>query len=250
MVSMTAMQAKAFRGRPADETTCRAAVISDRPCPGGSSSLCELLSTAGFSVQVLPADQLITGSAQGLYDIVLLDVPCFDSHCQNACFKLRDRNAHLPIIVLSDENTVADRIRGYESGADEYIGKPYSAQEVCVRLRSLLRRSGNHKPQNVLSYDDLTIDLASRVVHRGDQHIDLSRREFSLLVYLVQNAEHLLSRQQILENVWANSTTPERSNVVDVYINYLRNKTEQGQHDRLIQTVRGKGYTLHRQRPS
>jgi two-component system response regulator MprA len=111
-----------------------------------------------------------------------------------------------------------------------------------------MRRSSATSPQHVLRYDDLSVDLASRVAYRGEHYIDLSRREFALLVYLLRNPDRAISRVEFLKNVWANSTNQERSNVVDVYINYVRNKTEQGGLHRLIHTVRGQGYMLHHQR--
>ncbi len=226
-----------------------AAIVSDVARSEQMTPLCRLLDNEGFEVDLLWTEDLLSNtSAPKCYDVALLDVIRFDGQGQHACSRLRAPNEYLPIIVLSEENTVADRIRGFDSGVDDFIGKPYSAREVSARLRSLMRRTGALSPQHVLRYDDLTIDLASRVAYRGDRYIDLSRREFALLVFLMRNAERAISRAEFLQNVWANCTNQERSNVVDVYINYVRNKTEQGGYPRLIHTVRGQGYMLHRQR--
>lgn len=227
----------------------RAAVVSDVPRAEQVNPLCRLLDNEGFAVDLISTDALSSANPLGKsYDVAVLDVVRFDYQGQNACAQLRSPNEGLPIVVLSEENTVADRIRGFDSGVDDFIGKPYSAREVSSRIRSLMRRTGALSPQHTLRYDDLTVDLASRVAYRGDRYIDLSRREFALLVFLIRNPERAISRVEFLENVWANSTSQDRSNVVDVYINYIRNKTEQGGSHRLIHTVRGQGYMLHCQR--
>ncbi|MCH8878404.1 MAG: response regulator transcription factor [Planctomycetes bacterium] len=226
-----------------------AAIVSDVPATEQVTPLCRLLVKEGFAVDVLSTESLATHpTLVKHYDVAVLDLIRFDGQGQHACRWLRAPNEYLPIIVLCEENTVTDRILGYDNGVDDFIGKPYSAREVTARLRSLMRRSGSLASQHVLRYDDLTIDLASRVAYRGDRYIDLSRREFALLVYFMRSPERAVSRSEFLKSVWGNATNQEKSNVVDVYINYLRNKTEQGGHHRLIHTVRGKGYMLHHKR--
>ena len=226
-----------------------AAIVSDVPQAEQVAPLCRLLMSEGFHVELMSKEQVLLGPSAGTpYDLAVLDLIRFDSQGERACRLLREPNEYIPIVVLSEENTVADRIRGFDCGIDDFIGKPYSAREVSARVRSLLRRSNATTPQHVLRYDDLSVDLASRVAYRGEHYIDLSRREFALLVYLLRNPDRAISRTEFLKNVWANSTSQERSNVVDVYINYVRNKTEQGGLHRLIHTVRGQGYMLHDQR--
>lgn len=226
-----------------------AAIVSDVPQAGAVEPLCRLLNSEGFSVDLMSKDQMLLSTSAGKpYDLAILDLIRFDGQGERACRRLREPNENIPIVVLSEENTVTDRIRGFDCGIDDFIGKPYSAREVSARLRSLLRRSSATTPQHVLRYDDLSVDLASRVAYRGEHYIDLSRREFALLVYLLRNPDRAISRTEFLKNVWANSTNQERSNVVDVYINYVRNKTEQGGLHRLIHTVRGQGYMLHHPR--
>lgn len=249
MVSINPTSLPNVLGQHLDEARHSAAVVAHGAQVHQITPLCRLLSKEGFAVDLLRTDELLSqGSMSRPYQVVLFDLESFDDDGQIACSRLRTQNAHMPIMVLSCDNSVTDRIRGFDCGADDFIGKPYSSSELSARLRALLRRSGPAKPQNILRYHDLAVDLTSRVVRRGEHHIDLSRREFALLVFLMQNAEKVLGRQEILKNVWANSTSQEKSNVVDVYVNYLRNKTEQGQHDRLIQTIRGKGYMLHSKR--
>ncbi len=226
-----------------------AAIVSDISGAEQVNPLCRLLGKEGFAVDVLSTAELAARpTLPKHYDVAVLDLIRFDGQGEHACDCLRAPNEYLPIMVLCEENTVTDRIRGYDNGVDDFIGKPYSAREVTARLRSLMRRSGSLSAQHVLRYDDLTIDLASRVAYRGDRYIDLSRREFALLVYFMRSPERAVSRSELLKSVWGNATNQEKSNVVDVYNNYLRNKTEQGGHHRLIHTVRGKGYMLHHQR--
>lgn len=211
--------------------------------------ICNLLAREGFDVQLMKPDEFLAESnGRTSCDLVLLDLSCFDARWQDACTRLRIKNEYTPIVVLSDHNSTNDRVKGFDSGADEFIGKPYSASEVTARLRALLRRSGTSAPQHVLKYADLTIDLAARMVYRGQSQINLSRREFALLVFFVHNSEQTLTREQILANVW-DAKRHQESNVVDVYVNYLRNKIGQEQSPRLIHTVRGQGYVFQEQSP-
>lgn len=250
MVSITQLEraeVEATETAQSNGTRYNAAVVSDVPLAEDINPLCRLLGKEGFAVELISTDALEHTPGKS-FDVAILDLVRFDYQGQQACAQLRGPNEYLPIVVLSEENTVAERIRGFDWGVDDFIGKPYSAREVSARLRSLMRRTGVLAPQHVLRYDDLTVDLASRVAYRGDRYIDLSRREFALLVFLMRNPDRAITRVEFLENVWVNSTSQDRSNVVDVYINYIRNKTEQGGSHRLIHTVRGQGYMLHHQR--
>ncbi len=219
---------------------------------GQFTPVCHLLTNQGFDVDILRSQDLEQGSVPSrLYDLVLLDLDRFDDRWEDTCVRIRARHDHVPIVVLSEVSTVNERVRGFESGADEFITKPFSNHEMSARLRSLMRRSHTKNGQSRsgegsldLRYADLVMDLASRVAYRGETRIELSRREFSLLSFFVQNAEEVLSRDKILQNVWG-TLRKHDSNVVDVYVNYLRNKTESGKHTRLIHTVRRQGYVLH-----
>jgi len=150
----------------------------------------------------------------------------------------------VPVIMLSGYNTTEDRVRGLDSGADDYLGKPFAYAELSARIRALLRRGG--RPDNsVLSAQDLEIELGTRVVTRAGKRIELSSREFLLLTYLMKNAGRCVTRSMIMEHVWTLAyDTP--TNVVDVYINYLRAKIDKGFQHKLIRTVRGVGYQIER----
>jgi two-component system response regulator MprA len=219
---------------------------------GAATQAGRLLAEQGFELEYLPVEDLVRdASLSRACDLLVFELSSFEGRWQDACLQLRTRHSRLPIVVLCESCTPAERIRGFENGADEIISRPFTADEVAARLRSLLRRAGDQRVGNGCNghsalnfrYSDLVLDLASRVCYRGDYRIDLSRREFALLSYFVQNADQVLSRERILHNVWGTGRKHD-SNDVDVYVNYLRNKTEQGKHFRLIHTIRRKGYVL------
>ncbi|MCG3137046.1 MAG: Response regulator MprA [Phycisphaerae bacterium] len=244
MVTVSPLQSKKTLADQALQLRRQAAVIAEG---SPNAHLFTLLVEQGFDVRLVRTDDLVSESvAQPRFDMVIFDLPRFDERHQSTCMRLRHRDQSLPIMVVSATDSLEDRVRGLDSGADEFVAKPFSSPEMAARLRALLRRSGTSQPSNILRYSDLALDLASRTVYRNNQRIDLSRREFSLLTFLVQHAEQILTRDQILEEVWDKPANYE-SNVVDVYVNYLRNKLEQGSNGRLVHTVRGKGYMLHRQ---
>jgi two-component system response regulator MprA len=148
----------------------------------------------------------------------------------------------IPILMLTARDTVEDRVEGLDRGADDYLVKPFAPAELLARIRSLLRRTaeGGEKP---LRYVDLIIDPITRETRRGDRELSLSPKEFDLLSYLLRHPRQVLPRERILEEVWGYDFGGE-DNVLDVYIGYLRAKTEAGGEPRLIQTVRGVGYVL------
>ena len=147
-----------------------------------------------------------------------------------------------PVIVLTARDTVKDRVLGLDEGADDYLVKPFALDELRARVRAIFRR-GTGTPATVLNFSDLSMNLVDRNVHRGTRLITLTQKEFSLLEYLLRNAQAVLSRTSIGEHVW-NYDFDWGSNVVDVFINQLRKKTEERGESRLIQTVRGVGYVL------
>ena len=148
----------------------------------------------------------------------------------------------VPILMLSARGVVEDRVKGLETGADDYLSKPFSFSELSARVRALLRRQ---KPSALrpLKVSDLTLDPVSRVVKRGEQRIDLSAKEYALLEYLMRNVGHVLTRAMIAEHVW-NFSWERLTNVIDVYVNHLRRKIETAGSPRLIHAVRGVGYVL------
>lgn len=152
---------------------------------------------------------------------------------------LRETGNHTPALLLTARDSVDDRVAGLDAGADDYLVKPFSFDELLARLRALLRRSG----AGPLRVDDLEIDPISRLATRAGIVLELSSREFELLEYLTRNTGRIVSRITLARDVWRDPE-PGLSNVVDVYINYLRKKLEHEGHSRLIHTVRGKGYVL------
>ena len=159
---------------------------------------------------------------EGNYDLIILDImlPVLDGI--TICKKLRGQGKTLPIIMLTAKDTVEDRVQGLDAGADDYLTKPFSFAELLARIRALSRR---HQPKKteLLKVGDLTLDAESLNVRRGKKDIALSPTEFKLLKYLMQNQNRVLSKSLILENIWGYDFSPE-SNIVDVYIKYLRDK--------------------------
>jgi two-component system OmpR family response regulator len=158
------------------------------------------------------------------------------------CEQLRRLRPDVPILMLSARGVIEDRVRGLDAGADDYLTKPFAFSELRARLRALLRRQNASLPP-VLKYSDITLDPVNRTVMRGRRRVDLTPKEFALLAYLMRNAEHVLTRAMIAEAVW-DFTWDRLTNVIDVFINHLRRKLEEGSEPRVIQSVRGVGYVL------
>jgi two-component system OmpR family response regulator len=179
------------------------------------------------------------------YDAVILDVmlPGIDGF--EVCRAMRDEGRWSPVLMLTARDHVDDRIRGLDVGADDYLVKPFSFGELLARVRALLRRRPRERP-TVLRAGDIELDPAAHEVTRAGQEVGLTGREFALLRYLMENPDEVLTRTRLLEHVWdANYDGP--SNIVDVYVGYLRKKLEQPFGRPLIKTVRGVGYTLEPQ---
>jgi two-component system response regulator MprA len=177
-------------------------------------------------------------------DALVLDVMMPKLDGLDVCRRLRAEGDDLPILVLTARHSVSDRVAGLDAGADDYLVKPFALEELLARLRALLRRAGADDDEGdgrTLRVGDMTLDPASREVARAGRRIDLTRTEFSLLELLMRNAGVVLTREVILDRVWGYDFDTS-SNSLDVYIGYLRRKTEGGGEPRLIQTVRGVGY--------
>jgi two-component system response regulator MprA len=158
------------------------------------------------------------------------------------CRRLRRSGDMTPVLMLTARSPVEARVEGLDAGADDYLPKPFALQELLARLRSLLRRS-TANGTDLLRFEDLTLDAETREVARGDRQIELTRTEFMLLELLIRNPRRVLTRELILERVWGYDFATS-SNSLEVYIGYLRRKTEADGEPRLIQTVRGVGYVL------
>jgi len=188
--------------------------------------------------------QALEAIGQQRPDVVVLDVMMPYVGGLDVCRTLRERKDRLPILVLTARDEVGDRVAGLDAGADDYLTKPFALDELRARLRALLRRTTpDDDSAAALRYDDLTLDPAARTVHRGDRPIDLTRTEYALLELLMRNAGRPLPRDVIMERVWGWESEPT-SNSLEVFIGYLRRKTESDGEPRLIHTVRGVGYVL------
>jgi two-component system response regulator MprA len=182
---------------------------------------------------------------RGGIDVLVLDVmmPMVDG--LSVCRALRRKGDRTPILVLTARTEVSDRVAGLDAGADDYLAKPFALDELLARLRALLRRSSPVDDDTVLEYADLVLDQATRMARRGDRSIDLTKTEFDLLALLLANAGQVVTRAVIYERIWGyDFETTSRS--LDVYVSYLRRKTEEGGEDRLIHTVRGIGFAVRR----
>jgi two-component system response regulator MprA len=157
--------------------------------------------------------------------------------------QLRAAHDDTMILMLTARDAIEDRVEGLESGADDYLVKPFAPAELLARVHALLRRSAAAQKEQILTYADATLDPTTRETRRGDREFDLTPTEFNLLYYLMRHPKQVLRREQILEEVWGYDFGGD-DNVLEVYIGYLRKKTEQGGEPRLIQTVRGVGYVL------
>ncbi|MGH2760058.1 MAG: response regulator transcription factor [Actinomycetota bacterium] len=176
------------------------------------------------------------------YDAVVLDIMLPDADGFEVCRRLRAGGRWAPILMLTARDAVQDRVWGLDSGADDYLTKPFAFAELLARLRALIRRGAEERPA-VLRAGKLELDPASRSVQRDGKPIELTAKEFALLEFLMRHAGEVLSRTSIIEHVW-DFAYDGTSNVVDVYVRYLREKIERPFGDRMIETVRGAGYRL------
>jgi len=176
------------------------------------------------------------------YDLVVLDLNLPGMDGLEVLKQVRAKKPSLPVLVLTVRSRVEDRVKGLDRGADDYLSKPFSFSELSARVRALLRRSARPS-ELILRVEELELDRVERTVKRDKRRIELTPKEFSLLEYLMRNAGRRVTRAMIIEHVW-NFTFDTMTNVVDVYINYLRKKVDEGFDRKLIRTVRGVGYQL------
>ena len=180
------------------------------------------------------------------YDAVLLDIMMTKADGVAVLRQLRQAGKTTPVMFLTARDAIADRVKGLDSGANDYLVKPFSFEELSARLRAMTR-SPFGMTSNTLSVADLTLDCASHTVQRGGEEILLSAKEYALLEYLMRNRGIVLSRAKIENHIW-NFDYKGGTNVVDVYISYLRRKIDEGRPNKLIHTVRGSGYVLREER--
>ena len=184
------------------------------------------------------------------FDAILLDLMLPDLNGLEIARRVRQVKT-TPIIMMTARDSVIDRVSGLDHGADDYIVKPFAIEELLARLRAVLRRVNIEKKvssntaikQKVVKFNDLTIETANRIVHRGDKTIDLTKREYNLLMTLIDNKNNVVSREQLLNKIWSPESNIE-TNVVEVYVRYLRNKIDAPDRPSYIKTVRGTGYMV------
>ena len=179
---------------------------------------------------------------EGLHDVIVLDVMLPKLDGLSVLQQLRQETITTPVLLLTVRATIEDKVLGLDAGADDYLTKPFAFEEFVARVRALLRRRVETAPP-ILQVADLALDPARRVVSRGDQKIDLTPREFTLLDYFMRNPGRVLTRTMIANRVW-DYTFDSTTNVIDVYVNYLRKKIDTGHDTKLLHTVRGVGYVM------
>ena len=212
----------------------------DRPV---ASFLKKGLEAEHYAVDIVPDGQEALYMAEEYdYDLVLLDLVLPKMDGLQVLQRIRNRKKNLPVLVLTGRSRVEDRVKGLDLGADDYMVKPFAFRELTARVRALLRR-GDIPADFKLQVGDLELSLVERSVVRGERKIELTPKEFSLLEYLMRNQGRAVSRPMIIEHVW-NFSFDTMTNVVDVYINYLRKKVDGGETQKLIHTVRGVGYRI------
>lgn len=184
----------------------------------------------------------LTAARESQPDLILLDwmLPGFSGI--EVCRRLRATGDKVPVILLTAKDEISDRVEGLDAGADDYMVKPFSIEELLARVRAHLRRTQEEDP-DVLEFSNLTLNQRTREVFREERAIELTAKEFDLLVYLMMHPRQVLTRDRILEQVWGYDFMGD-SNIIEVYIRYLRLKLEENQEKRLIQTVRGVGYVM------
>ena len=180
--------------------------------------------------------------SEGQYDLIILDIMLPKINGLEILSQLRTQGKDIPILLLTAKDAVDDRVTGLNKGADDYLTKPFAFSELLARIRVLLRR-GKAEVKTILQIADLTLDLVSHKVNRGGDEIELTGKEYSLLEYFIRNQEKVLTRTMIAEHVW-DYNFDTFTNVIDVYINHLRNKIDKGRQGKLLHTLRGVGYIM------
>ncbi|MFE2375063.1 response regulator transcription factor [Streptomyces sp. NPDC059398] len=226
----------------------RILIVDDEPAV--REALRRSLAFEGYGTEVaVDGLDALTKAEPYAPDLIVLDIQMPRMDGLTAARRLRASGSTTPILMLTARDTVGDRVTGLDAGADDYLVKPFELDELFARIRALLRRSsytataGEVPDDNVLSFADLRMDLSTREVVRGERRVELTRTEFTLLEMFLAHPRQVLTREQILKAVWGFDFEPS-SNSLDVYVMYLRRKTEAGGEPRLVHTVRGVGYAL------
>jgi two-component system OmpR family response regulator len=220
----------------------RVLVVEDDPTI--ASFVAKGLQEAGYAVDLAAdGDRGLHLALHEPYDAAVLDVMLPGRDGLSVIEELRRRRLNVPVLILSARHSVDDRVKGLQSGGDDYLTKPFAFSELLARLQALIRRSKGSPEPTRLTVGDLSLDLASRRVERAGRSIDLRPREFALLEYLMRNPGRVVSKTMIMEHVWNYSFDP-RTNVVDVLVFRLRERIDKDFEPKLLHTVRGVGYVL------
>jgi two-component system, OmpR family, response regulator len=205
------------------------------------------LKEAGFAVDtVADGNDALHEGLSGHYDAAVVDLMLPKLDGLSVIERWRSQKVKTPVLILSAKRSVDDRVKGLQAGGDDYVTKPFAFSELLARVQALIRRSTQTTEPTTLSFADLTLNLLTREVRRGDTLIELQSREFALLEYLLRNAGRVVSKTMILEHVWDYAFDPA-TNVVDVLVCRLRTKLDRDFEPKLIHTLRGAGYVLKRQ---
>jgi two-component system, OmpR family, response regulator MprA len=208
-----------------------------------AASIRRALAYEGYRVGLAEDGAAALRSArESVPDLVILDVMLPGMDGIEVCRRLRAGSESLPIMMLTARDSIGDRVTGLDGGADDYLVKPFAYDELVARVRALLRRTAAVRPET-LAFADLALDAGAHEARRGDRALDLSALEFGLLEHFMRHPRLVLSREALLDAVWGMSTETA-SNVVDVYVGYLRRETEAAGEPRLLQTIRGVGYVM------
>src|SRR5579883_250204 len=226
--------------RPAPEVNMHILVIEDEPSL--ARFLKSSLESHEFRVDLAETETEARQKLSGQHDLILLDLKIPGVEGYELLRKARELKPFTPILILSGMNNLEDRVRGLELGADDYLSKPFALAELLARVRNLLRRA-SRLPDLKTCVGDLELNHMDRTVRRGGKRIDLSPKEYALLEYLMRHSGQCVTRTMIMQNVWGFSPDT-MTNVVDVYISYLRRKIDDGFNHRLIHTVSGEGYEI------
>jgi heavy metal response regulator len=201
------------------------------------------LEEEGYAVDVAAdGEEGLAMALECVHDLIILDIRLPKMDGLRVLKELRQEKVMTPVLLLTVRATIEDKVLGLDAGADDYLTKPFAFQELVARVRALLRRRAGADPA-ILEVADLTLDPARRTVSRGGERIELTAREFALLDYFMRNPGRVLTRAMIAEHVW-DYTFDTTTNIIDVYVNYLRKKIDAGREPKLLHTVRGVGYVL------
>ncbi len=201
------------------------------------------LKEESFDVEIIAnGNEAIEEISKNKFDLIIMDIMIPGKDGVEVCKNVRKQGILTPVIMLTGKDTIDDKIKGLDAGADDYLCKPFSFSELIARIRALIRRDQEYKGI-ILKVADLEFDLLSRRVNRAGKVVQLTGKEYALLEFLMRNKGRVVSELEIVENVWDMSYDPV-TNVVNVYIHHLRNKMDRGFSKKLIYTVRGKGYIM------